>query len=376
MALSRRTFLQATGTAAATAALGRTAFAKAPAATKAAKPLRILVLGGTGFLGPATIEEAQKRGHHVTMFNRGKTRPDLLPGVERLQGDRDPKKGEGLKALETGTWDVVIDNSAYYPRLVSASANLLKDRCKQYIIISSISAYKEPNPVHGDETAPLATLANPEVEEMGKQYENYGGLKALCEQAAEKAMPGRVTVVRPGFIVGPDDPTGRFTYWPVRMDKGGEVAVPGTPGDPVQVIDVRDLGAWLVRLAERNTVGAFNATGPARKLPWGDVVKACVATAGVKPTLTWIPAAFVAKQTVDFPIWAPYEGETKGFHTWSNARALKAGLRFRPVTQTVKDTLAWYKTQEKVEKGRIRLAGPDADAEKKLLEAWKASRKG
>ncbi len=377
MVLSRRTFLQAAGTAAAAATLGRTAFAAAPKApARPAKPLRILVLGGTGYLGPATIEHALARGHKVTMFNRGKTRPDLLPGVERLQGDRDPKKGEGLKALEQGTWDVVIDNSAYYPRHVAASASLLAGRCKQYIIISSISAYKEPNPVNGDERAPLATLADPAVEEMGKQYENYGGLKALCEQAAEKAMPGRVTVVRPGYIVGPDDPTGRFTYWPVRMDRGGEVAVPGGPADPVQIIDVRDLGQWLVHLAETGTRGVFNACGPARKLPWGELVEACRAASSTKPTLTWIPTAFLAKQQgPDFPIWAPAEGETQGFHTWSNLKAVKAGLTFRPVAETVKDTLAWYHGQEQVEKGRIRLAGPDAAAERKLLDAWKTAQK-
>jgi 2'-hydroxyisoflavone reductase len=376
MVQTRRTFLQTTAAAAATAALGHVALkALVPTEKKAPKALRILVLGGTGFLGPATIEVAQARGHKVSMFNRGKTRPDLLPTVERLQGDRDPKKGDGLKALEQGEWDVVIDNSGYYPRMVGASAALLAPRCKRYIYISSISCYKEPNPENGVETAPLATLADPAVEEMGKEYQNYGGLKALCEQAAEKAMPGRVAVVRPGFIVGPDDPTGRFTYWPVRMDRGGEVAVPGGADDPVQIIDVRDLGAWLVRLAEDGTTGQFNATGPERKLPWGKLVDACVKASAAKVTLTWIPADFLAKQEgIEFPIWAPYAGDTKGFHTWSNAKALAAGLRFRPAAATAKDTLAWFKAQEKVEKGRTRLAGPVPEVEAKLLAAWKAAK--
>jgi 2'-hydroxyisoflavone reductase len=374
MALTRRTFLQTTAAAAAAAALGPKAQAAPSPEKKLPKPLRILILGGTGYLGPATIEAALARGHKVAMFNRGKTRPDLFPAVERFQGDRDPKKGEGLKALEKGEWDVVIDNSAYYPRMVTASASLLAGKCKRYIIISSISAYKEPNPEHGDETAPLATLADPAVEEMGKEFQNYGGLKALCEQAAEKAMPGRVAVIRPGYIVGPDDPSGRFTYWPVRMDRGGEVAVPGAPDDPVQIIDVRDLGAWLVRLAEDGTTGVFNATGPERKLPWGRLVEACRAAGSAKPKLTWIPADFIVKQEgLEFPIWAPFQGETKGFHTWSNARALAAGLRFRPATETARDTLAWYKTQEKMEKGRVKLAGPSAEEEVKLLAAWKAS---
>ncbi len=375
MSVTRRTFLKTSAAAAAAAALGRAANpGAAPVEKPLPKPLRILILGGTGYLGPATIECALARGHKVTMFNRGKTRPDLFPTVERLQGDRDPLKGEGLKALEKGEWDVVIDNSAYYPRPVSASATLLAPRCKQYIIISSISAYKEPNPENGTENAPLATLADPKVEEMGKEYQNYGGLKALCEQAAQAAMPGRVTVVRPGFIVGPDDPSGRFTYWPVRMDRGGEIAVPGGQDDPVQIIDVRDLGAWLVRLAEDRTTGVFNATGPARKLPWGRLVEACQKATPAKGTLTWIPAEFLAKQEgADFPIWAPFTGETKGFHTWSNARAIAAGLRFRPVEDTARDTLAWFKTQEKAEKGRTRLAGPSPEGEAKLLAAWKAA---
>ena len=373
MAFSRRLFLQwsvALGVATSIAASGFAAPGAAPAPVKS---LKILILGGTGYLGPATIEAAQARGHKVSMFNRGKTRPDLFPGVEKLHGDRDPKKGEGLKALETGEWDVVIDNSAYYPRMVTASAELLAKRCKQYIIISSISAYKEPNPVRGDETAPLATMPDPTVENMGKNSEYYGALKALCEQAAEKAMPGRVTVVRPGYIVGPDDNSGRFTYWPVRFDKGGEIAVPGNASDPIQIIDVRDLGQWLVRLAENGTTGTFNACGPDKPLTWGRVIKACQKAGGTKSTPVWMAADFVVKQEgLEFPIWAPCEGETKGFHTWNNAKAVKAGLRFRPVEVTVKDTLTWYKTQEKLEKGRNKLAGPSAEAEGKLLGAWKA----
>ncbi|HJV37549.1 MAG TPA: twin-arginine translocation signal domain-containing protein [Geothrix sp.] len=376
MTVSRREFLQWSAAASALAATGLDLSA-APA-DPAAKPApkRILILGGTGFLGPATIEIAQSRGHHVTMFNRGKTRPDLFPGVEKLHGDRDPKKGEGLKALETGTWDAVIDNSAYYPRMVAASAGLLAPRVKQYLIISSISAYKEPNPENGTEDAPLATLADPAVEEMGKEYQNYGGLKALCEQAAHKALPGRTAVIRPGYIVGPDDPSGRFTYWPVRFDRGGELAVPGGASDPVQIIDVRDLAAWLVHLVEQGTVGTFNACGPDKRLAWGSLVDAFQKGGNANAKPVWIPTDFLAKQKdIEFPIWAPYAGETKGFHTWRNDRAVKAGLRFRPALETVKDTLAWYKTQEKVEKGRTRLAGPSAEAEAKLIAAWRAASK-
>jgi 2'-hydroxyisoflavone reductase len=176
--------------------------------------------------------------------------------------------------------------------------------------------------------------------------------------------------------VGPDDPSGRFTYWPVRFVRGGEVAVPGAPGDPLQIIDVRDLGAWLVHLVERGTVGTFNACGPRKPLAWGRVIAACEAAgrSGARPV--WIPADFLtSRKDVSFPIWAPHAGDTVGFHTWRNDRAVKAGLRFRPALETVKDTLAWYKTQEKVEKGRTRLAGPSTEQEAKLIAAWRDSLK-
>jgi 2'-hydroxyisoflavone reductase len=361
MSLDRRTFLLA----AAATATGARLLARTPTA---AKPLRILILGGTGFLGPALVAAAEPRGHKLTLFNRGKTRPGLFPNLEKRQGDRDPKKGEGLKSLETGEWDVVFDDSGYYPRHVKASAELLSKRVGQYVYISSISAYKEPNPVNGTEDAPLATLADPTVEEMGKEFQNYGGLKALCEQAAQAAFPGRATIIRPGYIVGPDDPTGRFTYWPVRFDKGGEVAVPGTPEDPLQIIDVRDLAEWLIHLAETRTFGAFNACGPEKPLRWGRVIDACVKGAGKPATPVWVPTEVAAKvEGWEFPIWAPPIGDTKGFHTWSNARAMKAGLRFRAAEQTVKDTLAWFKTQEGVEKGRTRLAGPTPEQEAQVI---------
>ena len=379
MTASRRQFLQ-WSTAAALASTGLDLAATPTKATGKAGKLKLLILGGTGFLGPATLEAAQARGHQVTLFNRGKTRPELFPGVEKLHGDRDPKKGDGLKALEQGTWDAVIDNSAYYPRMVAASAGLLAPRVRQYLILSSISAYKEPNPEAGTEDAPLATMPDPTLEDMGKSYEYYGALKALCEQAAQKAMPGRTTVIRPGYIVGPDDPSGRFTYWPARFDRGGDVAVPGAPDDPLQIIDVRDLATWLVLLVEQRTLGVFNACGPAQRLAWGTVVAACQKAGNPASKPLWIPADFIAAQKdLEFPIWAPYAGETKGFHTWRNDRAVKAGLRFRPADQTVQDTLAWYKGQEKLEKGRNKLAGPTAEQEAKLLAAWReaaAGRKG
>ena len=359
MTLTRRSVLQ---------------FSALAAGGAGAAPVRkkILILGGTGFLGPATVEAAVARRHEVTLFNRGKTRPGLFPGIEKLHGDRDPKIGEGLHALEGRQWDAVIDNSGFVPRIVSASAKLLAPSAARYIYISSISAYADNSMEGADETAKVATMPDPASEDMGKGMEYYGALKALCEQAAEAAMPGRVANVRPGFIVGPDDPSGRFTYWPVRIDRGGDVLAPGAPGDPIQFIDVRDLGEWLVRVAENGATGIFNATGPAERLPWGTFLDACRAAASNPARLEWVSAEFVeAQKGLEFPIWVPYRGESKGFHTWSIARALRAGLRFRVYTQTIRDTVAWYKSQPP--DGRLKLAGPPPEREAEVLAAWKKS---
>jgi 2'-hydroxyisoflavone reductase len=338
------------------------------AAARASRGKRILILGGTGFLGPATVEAARARGHELTLFNRGKTRPGLFPNIPTLLGDRDPLKAPGLQALESGEWDVVIDNSAYYPRHVAASAKLLAPRVKHYILISSISVYADNRLEGQDETARLATIPDASIEKITE--ETFGPLKALCEKACQEALPGRTTIVRPGYIVGPDDPSGRFTYWPVRIDRGGEVLVPGAPTDPIQFIDVRDLGAWLILLAENVTTGVFNAAGPKDRLRWGTLIKACRKTTRTPGTLTWVPGEWVAKQGAEiFPIWAPYVAETRGFHTWKNTCAVRAGLRFRPCFSTVTDTLAWYKAQG--ERGRKKLAGPEPEKEAALLAAWK-----
>ena len=329
---------------------------------------RILILGGTGFLGPATVEAALARGHKLTLFNRGRTRPNLFPDVEKLQGDRDPQKDGGLKSLEGRKWDAVIDNSGYFPRTVGASARLLAPNADRYIFISTASVYAEDRTEGADETAKVATMPDPTSEDMGKDFQYYGALKALCEKAAEEAMPGRVTVVRPGFIVGPDDSSGRFTYWPVRADRGGEILAPGAPGDPVQFIDVRDLGAWLVRLVEGKTTGVFNAMGPEKRLGMGEFLESCCRAGKAESKLTWVTPEFVEEQKIQLPIWVPYSGETRGFHTRTAARALKAGLRPRPHFETVRDTLAWYKTQG--EGGRTKLAGPTAEQEAAALAAW------
>jgi len=353
-------------------AITRRAFASTlagPALLRAApQKKRILILGGTGYLGPATVEAAKERGHELTLFNRGKTRPGLFPQIETLLGDRDPQIGEGLNALRNREWDAAIDNSGNVPRIVAASAQLLAPHVKHYIYISSISAYADMSIEGQDETGRLATTPDPTVEKITAQ--TYGALKALCEKASQEALPGRTAVVRPGYIVGPDDPSGRFAYWPVRIDRGGEVLAPGAPADPVQIIDVRDLGRWLITLVEQGTMGVFNATGPKDRLAWGDLLEACRKATKTGNTLTWVPGEWIAKKGEEiFPIWAPFLGETRGFHRWSIAAAVKAGLKFRPYGQTVADTLRWYKTQD--EGGRTKLAGPAPAKEAELLAAWK-----
>ena len=261
----------------------------------------------------------------------------------------------------------MIDNSGYFPRLVAASAKLLAPNTGQYIFISSISAYADNSAENQDETAKLATTSDPTVEKVTDQ--TFGPLKVLCEKAAEAALPGRTTIVRPGYIVGPDDPSGRFTYWPVRIDRGGEVLVPGAPADPVQIIDVRDLGAWLITLIEQGTMGTFNATGPKDRLAWGDLIQSCRKATKSGHTLTWVPGDWIHKQAEEvFPIWAPYLADTRGFHTWRNTRAVKAGLKFRPYGDTVADTLHWYQEPERT-KQACRTGGGQGVAAFGRLEA-------
>lgn len=426
MSKSRREFvgsvLVAGGAAIAAVSLGLSCRNEPSDAPAPRTKKRILILGGTGFLGPKTVEAALARGHDVTIFNRGKrekTLPFPYKNVEHLYGNRDPllpaedDRGpdgkllhpdampKGLEQLHGKTWDAVIDNSGYYPRMVKASAELLAQNVKQYVFISTISAYANNKTVGADETASLATIADPTVETMGANFENYGALKGLCEKAAETAFPGRAAIVRPGFIVGPGDPSDRFTYWPVRVARGGEVLAPGAPGDPVEWIDVRDLAAWLVKLVEDGTSGTFNAIGPDRPGKWGDVLAACVAASKGGASLTWVPSDWLEKNGQGgedgFPIWVPPYGDTAGFHTWSNERARKAGLTFRPVADTVAATLAWYPTE--VER-RVRVtremqdaakakgqeppkmadpsalrAGPSPARESELLAKWKTERR-
>jgi nucleoside-diphosphate-sugar epimerase len=302
--------------------------------------MKLLVLGGTKFLGRAAVESALARGHEVTLFNRGETNPELFPEAERLRGDR---TGD-LSALEGRDWDAVLDPSGYIPAVVRASADLLADAAEHYLFISSVSAYADlgrPN----DEGGPLAELGDMPDDRLLEDFANYGALKVLCERSVAEAFGESHAIVRPGLIVGAHDQTGRFTYWPHRIARGGEVLAPAPPEREVQFIDVRDLGRWLVDLSERRATGTYNATHPGRS--WGEVLETCRATAGGDATFSWVPDAFLVEHGVgewmELPMWIQSTGEA-GVHEADVSRAVEAGLEFRPLEETVRDTLELART--------------------------------
>ena len=356
---TRRNFLKSTLAAASLTPLS--AFGK----PNDGRRLSILILGGTGFLGPHTIRAAVARGHRMTLFNRGKTNPHLFPELEKLVGDRD---GD-LRALEGRRFDAVIDTSGYVPRLVEDSATLLAPNCDHYMFISSVSVYAGFTQPGMDEDAPLGKLEDESVEEING--ETYGPLKALCEQAAEHAMPSRVVVVRPGLIVGPGDPTDRFTYWPVRIAAGGEVLAPGDPGGPVQIIDVRDLSQWMVRCLEQRILGIYNAISPTRRMD--ELMLACKDASGSDARFTWVSADFLEEQNVagwsDLPAWIAPRGDFAGFGRTNVDRATAKGLSHRDVRSTAADTLEWWESLAEERRAKMK-AGLSLLREREVLSAW------
>ncbi len=372
---TRREFLETTAAAAGALGLGLTACANEPAS------LRILILGGTGFIGPHMVRYAQSRGHTITLFNRGRTNTDLFPEVEKLVGDRDGN----LTALEGGQWDVVIDNSGFVPRHVRDSAQLLKDAARQYIFVSSISAYVDLTTPNITESYALGTLDDPTVEQVTGQ--TYGPLKALCEQAAQEAFPDGANIIRPGYIVGPRDNSDRWTYWPVRVDRGGEMLAPGKPDDPTQFIDARDLAAFAVHSAEQMTTGVFNLVGPAVPMPMGEMLESMASVTGSGVTYTWVNAEFLEEQGVVLPIWSPTTGPFGGVHQVSNVAAVAAGLTYRPASETIADTLEWWKSLDEERRNGMTSGlrqppdlgfGPASietqiEQEAKILEMWRAA---
>ncbi|HET7271705.1 MAG TPA: NAD-dependent epimerase/dehydratase family protein [Rubrobacter sp.] len=322
----------------------------------------LLILGGTGFLGRHLVEAALGDGHRVTLFNRGIRNPGLFPEAESIRGDRD----RDLSVLRGRHWDAIIDTCGYVPRGVRASAGLLADAVDHYTFVSSISVYSDDITPGADEAAPVRELSDPTVEEV--TGETYGGLKALCEKAAEEEMPGRVLNVRPGLISGPHDPTDRFTYWPRRIAAGGEVLVPDRPEFRVQFIDVRDLAAWIVKMAQEQRTGTYNATGPDYELTMGRLLEVCEAVGGEGAELEWVSEDFLLEHGVEpfteLPLWVPREDAA--MLAVDCGRAIAAGLAFRPVSQTVKDVLEWDRARADTEPR----AGLRPERERKLLRAW------
>ena len=363
MKINRRSFIEASVAAGCASLAGTAVFSNIP---EAVKPLKILILGGTGFIGPHQVNYALQRGHTVTLFNRGKTNTHLFPDVEKLEGDRN----DNLTALEGDRkWDVVIDNSATVPRWVRQSASLLKGRTSQYMYVSSLSVYSETSKVGIAEDGAVFKLEDPAVEKI--TGETYGGMKALCEEESRKAFPDSHTVLRPTLIVGPGDQTDRFTYWPVKIYRGGEILAPGTPDDPVQIIDARDLSEWMIRLAEQKTFGTFNASS--RPFGMAEMLYGIKASTSKHGWFTWIPADFLEKQEVhpwsDMPVWFPPVGEFKGFSMFSVQKALDAGLTFRPLAKTSRETMNWFSGLPEERQKNLK-SGLNPEREMEILELW------
>lgn len=328
----------------------------------------MLILGGTGFIGPHLTEQALARGWKLTHFNRGKRDADGVPNVETLIGDR---KGR-LESLEGRKWDVVVDNTGYIPKFVKMSADLLAPSTGYCLYISSISAYasfEKPN----DEDSATGVLENKDQDEITN--ETYGPMKALCEQYTRDAWGAHCSIVRPGYIVGPLDPTDRFTYYPVRVARGGDMAVPGTPSDPIQVVDVRDLVAFMLDLIERRVQGSFNAVTPPGELTMARLIDSCQRVSGANTRFTWIDEDFLAAQLkpeeMNFAPWGPMRGVEAGASLTGIKRSLAEGLRSRSLDDIVRDTLAWHETRPAERKAALR-SGLSAEKEVELLAAWRA----
>jgi 2'-hydroxyisoflavone reductase len=375
MSTTRREFLQVTAAAGGALGMGMLseAHAQEPKIQKAERSLRILILGGTAFTGPHQIKYALARGHEVTIFNRGRTEPtvhpELFDKVEKLTGDRD----NDLKSLEGREWDAVIDNSSSIPRWVRQSAGLLKDAADTYLFTSSLSVHADFSKDGINEDDPVATIDDPTVEEITGQ--TYGALKALCEEEARKAFPEGAIIVRPHLIVGPGDRSDRWTYWPVRVARGGEVMAPGEPTDPTQYIDARDLAEFDIRLLENRTLGTFSGVGPLSPLSMAELLYGMRAVVSNEISFTWVDADFLAEHQVapwgHMTAWIPPRGEMAGFASMDNSRAVAAGLTYRPLAVTARDTLKWWKTLPEERTASPR-AGLDAEKEQEVLAAWHA----
>lgn len=361
MPIQRRDVLKLTS-AAALAALVNPVSAKE-------KSLRILILGGTGFIGPHFVRVLSEAGHKISLFNRGKRDPSVHPGIEQLLGDRNGP----VDSLKGHDWDVVIDNSGYLPKQVRLAAEVLKGHIQHYVFISSISAYADFKTPGMDEDAKLATVEDPNTTTIDDK--TYGGLKVLCEQAVTEIYGKNSTIIRPTYIAGPGDHTDRFTYWPWRVAKGGEMLVPGTPNDPFQFIDVRDLTDFVKLCVEKRIPGTYNACNTPKSVTMGSLLDTSKKVTGANTTFTWATPKFLEENAIIgekaegnyLPIWSPSDGDDAGSQLVSNARAVKKGMKFRALDVTIRDTLAWANARPPEKNDKLR-AGLTPEQEKGLLE--------
>ncbi len=342
------------------------------------KPLRILILGGTGFIGPHQVEYALSRGHTVTLFNRGQTNPGLFPNVEKLIGDRNAP--DGYASLKGRTWDVVLDNPTQIPRWVREAGAALKDSTARYVFVSTLSAFRNRKEIGIKEDGPLNDPAPYDAVPSGftppdpaRPTATYGQLKVKCEQEARAAFGDKAIIVRPGLIVGPGDLTDRFSYWPVRIEQGGEVLAPGTPDDPVAFIDARDLTEWMIRLVEAGASGTYNAVGPRYGLTVAQMLYGCKAVTSGTATFTWVDADFLLERKLrpysELPVWMPPRGDSAGWARMDVSKAINAGLTFRPLADTARETLVYYHAQTPERQATLK-AGLPPEKEREALAAW------
>lgn len=376
MVTDRRSFLMSSAAAGAFVAAGGSLFARQDARVQMAarpapeKKLHVLVMGGTAFLGPHCVEQLLARGHKVTLFNRGKTNPGLFPDLEKLVGDR----RNDVKALEGRKFDAVLDTNGYFPRFVKTPLEVLKANIGHYVFVSTVSVYARMGEIDIDESSEVLEISAEDAEkaaDSGRIGADYGPLKVACERAAEELMPGKVTVVRPGLIVGPDDPTDRFTYWPARIAEGGEVIAPGKPEWEIQIVDVRDVAGFCVLALEKQLAGTFNVDGLEKPVPMGTVLDACVEVSKSDAKLTWVDHTFLAEHDVqawrDLPAWfPPAEGKDR-VASVSCKKAIDAGLTFLPIQETVRGALEFHRKRPEGQKPRWTLT---REREAEVLKAW------
>lgn len=363
----RRALLKAGLLGGAIAATGLPAVTAAAGQNRKLAAMNLLILGGTGFIGPHMVREALRRGHSVTLFNRGRTNNELFPDLETITGDR----AGDLEGLHGREWDAVIDNSGYMPQHVKRSAEALSDTVGHYLFISSISAYASFRAAN-NEDSPLAEL---DIVPDEFSWDNYGALKVLSERwGADVIGDDRYTVLRPTYICGPGDHTDRFTWWPVRASKGGEMLWPGSPSHPLQIIDVRDLATFVVDCVEQKITGTYNTVTPVGSYTFGNLLEDAVAVNAVPVSPVWVDDEFIAANDAGglLPIWHPLSGDYASVSSVSGARARAAGLQNRPIRETIRDLMSWWRTLPDDRIANARFAMPP-EREAELIALWKSA---